>query len=77
MGIEKNVGAVAFPTQGQYLGKRARVCFHYDVSRELLGTIIRDDMQEPFRTIIRLDDGRVVLGTECMYAPDFAPQVQV
>jgi hypothetical protein len=34
-----------------------------------MGTIIRDDMEEPFRTIISLDDGRVILATECMHSP--------
>jgi hypothetical protein len=69
MGAETNIGFDQFPKQGIFLGCRTRVCFHYE-SRELMGTIIRDDIEKPFKTIIRLDDGRVVLATECMYAPD-------
>jgi hypothetical protein len=34
-----------------------------------LGTIVRDDNEPPWRTIIRLDDGRVVLASECQYSP--------
>lgn len=69
MGIHPNVGFDKFPEQGQYKGKRCRVCFNYDSSRELYGVIIRDDNEEPGRLIIWLDDGRVVLATECMYSP--------
>lgn len=69
MGIVKNVGFDKWPKQGQYLGKRARVCFRRDTSREVMGTIIRDDMEEPWLTVLKLDDQRVVLGTECMYSP--------
>lgn len=27
-----------------------------------------DDREEPFETLIKLDDGRVVRGTECQYS---------
>lgn len=40
----------------------------YDTSRYIGGTIIRDDREEPFETLIRLDDGRVIRGTECQYS---------
>jgi hypothetical protein len=73
MGVAPNVGFDQWPRQGEWLGHRARVCFHYE-SREVMGTIVRDDQEEPFRTIISLDDGRVVLATECMFSPFTKPE---
>lgn len=74
MGIAKNISATEWPKQGDYLGRRCRVCFKYDTSQEVMGTIVRDDAEEPCLTIIRLDDGRVVLATECMFAPEASAQ---
>lgn len=71
MGVEKNIGYVDWPKQGKYLGKRVRVGFNYQ-SAEVMGTIVRDDYEHPWRTIISLDDGRVVLATECQYSPNGA-----
>lgn len=56
-----------FPAQGVFLGMYVRVCFNYDTSRILLGRVVRDDKEEPGRMIIRLEDGRYVLSTECQY----------
>ena len=69
MGIVSNVDFAQMPKQGSWLGKRTQVCFRYDTSKVVMGTIVRDDTEEPFRTIISLDDGRVVLATECMHSP--------
>jgi len=69
MGEVSNVGFDRFPKQGKYKGRRVRVCFNYDASLEIMGTVIRDDAEEPGHLIIQLDDGRVVLATECMYSP--------
>lgn len=69
MGKVAAIGFDRFPNQGEYKGRRVRVCFNYDSSREIMGTVIRDDAEEPGRLIIQLDDGRVVLSTECMYSP--------
>lgn len=69
MGIETNVDAERFPTQGVYWGRQVRVCFNYDTSKTLLGLVVRDDAEAPGRMIIRLDDGRHVLSTECQYQP--------
>jgi len=49
------------------LGRRVEVAFNYDTDRLIKGTIVRDDVDSPFVTIIRLDDGRHVLTTECQY----------
>lgn len=43
MGMVATIDAVRFPKQGELLGARARVCFNYDTSREVMGTIVRDD----------------------------------
>lgn len=70
MGVVPNVNLDTWPQQGAYLGKRTRVCFNYDSSRFVMGTIVRDDVEAPFVTIISLDTGRVVLASECQYAPE-------
>jgi hypothetical protein len=69
MGIVPNVGFDTWPKQGGLLGKRTEVCFRYDTTKTVMGTIVRDDHQEPWITIISLDDGRVILATECMHSP--------
>jgi hypothetical protein len=70
MGTVTNVGFAKWPKQGKWLGKRTKVCFNYDTSQTVMGTIVRDDYEEPWRTIISLDDGRVVLASECQHQPD-------
>jgi hypothetical protein len=70
MGHHANIGHERFPKQGGFLGKRVSVSFHApgrDVNRELPGEVVRDDVEEPHRTVIKLDDGRYVLATECAY----------
>jgi hypothetical protein len=68
MGCIKNISISEWPKQGSHLGKRVKVCFHFDASRSVMGTVVRDDAEEPHRTIISLDNGRVVLATECQYS---------
>ncbi len=67
MGMHPRITATRFPRQSDFLGKRCEVIFHRDTSQDIGGEIIRDDMEDPFVTILALDDGRVVLGTECQY----------
>lgn len=67
MGCVRNVGYDEFPRQGGHLGRRVEVCFNYDATRTLGGEVVRDDAEEPGVEIIRLDDGRYVLTTECQY----------
>lgn len=71
MGVEKGITATDFPRQGEFLNRRTEVCFHYDASTTLGGVFVRDDAEAPHVSIIRLDDGRHVLATECMYRPPF------
>lgn len=68
MGIHENINFDSFPKQGKLVGKRVRVCFNYDTSRIIRGTIVRDDLEEPGELIIKLDDGRYVRAVECMYS---------
>jgi hypothetical protein len=70
MGVSKYVGADHFPKQGAWLNCRVKVCFHYDTRRTFSGTIVRDDMDGDGVMILRLDDGRHVLATECQYTPE-------
>lgn len=76
MGVVQNISATSFPKQGEWLGRRTRVCFHYDTAQQLMGTIVRDDSESPYLTIISLDNGRVVLATECMHSPELAEPPQ-
>lgn len=50
------------------VGSRVQVCYHYDTSKTHLGTIVRDDLEEPYETIIKLDNGRYLRGVECQYS---------
>lgn len=68
MGTHPNISHEKFPKQGSYLGQPCKVLFNYS-EPALLGKCIRDDAEEPFHTIIQLDDGRVVLTTECQWQP--------
>lgn len=68
MGVVKGISADEFPKQGQLLGKPVSVCFNYDTEKRFAGVCIRDDTEDPGRCIFQLEDGRVVLATECMYS---------
>lgn len=68
MGVHRNIGFDKFPKQGGQLGQTVNVCFAYNTNDTIKGKIIRDDMEEPYRTIIQLEDLRVVDATECQYS---------
>ena len=68
MGCVRTITATTFPEQSSHVKQRVEVCFLYDTSKSVMGTIVRDDVEEPFETIIMLDDGRIVLATECQYS---------
>ncbi|WP_348725686.1 hypothetical protein [Parabacteroides goldsteinii] len=74
MGIEKNIDTNNFPKQYTTvensmggIGRKVEVCFNYKANKTIPGVIIRDDKELPFRMLIRLNDGRIILGTECQY----------
>lgn len=68
MGCVSTITWLEFPKQSEYVNRRVKVCFHYDTTKTMMGTILRDDREEPFETIIVLDDGRILRGTECQYS---------
>ena len=66
----RSVAGISFteyPKQSDNVNRRVIVCYNFDPSKSHEGTIIRDDMTEPGKMIIKLDNGRVLLSTECMY----------
>lgn len=68
MGCVDTITVYKFPKQSEHVNRRVKVIFHYDTNKWIMGTIIRDDREEPFETLIKLDDGRVIRGTECQYS---------
>lgn len=70
MGVHTNINPPAgkFPKQSDNVNRRVEVCFHYDTTRTVLGTIVRDDMEAPGEMLIAIDDGPVVRSVECMYS---------
>ena len=68
MGCVDTITAYRFPKQSKYVNRRCNVCFHYDTTTWIMGTVIRDDREEPGETLIRLDDGRVIRAVECQYS---------
>lgn len=67
MGVADNISHDRFPKQGKFLGRMVEVCFNYDTAHQIGGQCVRDDVEPPGLMILRLDDGRVVLSTECQY----------
>ena len=67
MGIVKNVGYDIFPKQSNNVGKSVKVCFRYNTKKLLNGEIVRDDIEEPYQTIIKLENGKYILASECQY----------
>ena len=67
MGCVDTIRGDRFPRQGDWLGHRTEVCFHYDTQQTFKGRYVRDDREKPNLTIIALDDGRYVLATECQH----------
>ena len=68
MGVVPTIKWNKFPRQNEFLNKKVTVCFHYDSKHTIDGTIVRNDLDYPYVTIIKLDDDRLVLATECMYS---------
>lgn len=68
MGCHVNITKDKYPAQGTSVGKEVKVCFHYDTSEWFRGVCIRDDIEEPYVTVIQLvEDGSVILANECQY----------
>lgn len=58
------------PKQGSFLNKEVKVIFNYDTTKVTHGRIVRDDTEEPFYTIILLNNGEYIMSTECQYQPE-------
>ena len=71
MGVVVKIGFDTFPKQGSFLGERVLVCFNYDSTKTIGGEIVRDDNEDPWCTLIRLDDGRFVRAEECQYTMEW------
>lgn len=69
MGVHPNIGRGRFPKQGSWLGKRCEVIYDYDAVDRIGAVVVRDDAEEPWRTILLTDDGRYLLTTECQHTP--------
>ena len=69
MGCIKTITHEKFPKQSdRMIGQRVQVCYHYNTKHYHYGEIVRNDTEEPFETIIKLDDGRYLRGEECQYS---------
>ncbi len=73
MGCRKEISYDRFPRQAEKeyimggVGKRVGVCFNFDFTKELRGTIVRSDLEEPYEMIIKLDNGNYIRAVECQY----------
>lgn len=67
MGCVNYINYTFYPEQATDLGRKVKVCYYFDSSKVHYGTIIRSDVSEPYLTIIKLDNGRVLLASECQY----------
>lgn len=74
MGCVRTISYDKFPEQNDIyheypeLGKRVKIYYHYDTSKYHYGTIVRSDAEAPYHTIIKTDNGRYMLGSECQYS---------
>lgn len=73
MGCIENITFDKFPRQKKdglfHTGQKVRVVYHYDTTKFHFGTIVRNDMEAPFETIIKLDNGRYLRAVECQMQP--------
>lgn len=75
MGCINNITYDKFPKQKDEnymypefaVGSRVNVCYHFDSSKTHIGTVVRDDIEEPYETIIKLDNGRYLRSVECQF----------
>ena len=68
MGIEENIDSAKFPRQSNLINKEVTVCFNYNAENSIQGVVVRDDIDRPFRMMIKLVGGRYILSTECQYS---------
>lgn len=68
MGVIQTITHNTFPKQGDSIGRKASLCFHYNSDLRVDAIVVRDDVENPFRTIFKTEDGRLILSTECHYS---------
>lgn len=73
MGCVSTITADTFPAQGDWVGKEVELCFHYKTSETVKGVIVRDDLDAPGETLIKITTGlhtdKIVRGAECQFSP--------
>jgi len=67
MGNIRSISHDKFPEQGKLLNKNVNVIFHYDSRHIVKGKVIRDDIEYPFVTIIKIGNDKYILTSECQY----------
>lgn len=67
MGVVKTIDYDKWPKQSDWVGRRVRVCYNYDTTKTHEGEIVRDDLEDPGTQIMKLDNGRYILSTECQW----------
>lgn len=68
MGEYKYLGVEKYPKQDPLLiDKKVVVMLAFDSKRPLRGRVLRADAELPREVVIKLDDDRIVLGSECSY----------
>ncbi|MHA7878805.1 MAG: hypothetical protein ACX931_03370 [Saccharospirillum sp.] len=64
----KYVGKERYPKQDTELrGHSVVVMLEYDSRKPQRGEVLRADAEPPHEVVIRLEDGRIVLGSECTF----------
>lgn len=57
-----------YPEQTKNVGRKVNVIFNYDINNSLIGTVIRDDAEDSYTTLFKLEDGRIINALECQYS---------
>ena len=66
--LYENVTSSRFPKQCEArLNRKVFALFHDDLMLRVPGTLVRCDEEMPYVTILKLDDGRFILDTECIF----------
>lgn len=70
MGSSPHLDAEKYPVQNYTVGRRVTVFFGEDLLKAVPfpGTVLRDDKVEPHQVVLRLDDGRIILGSEANFS---------
>lgn len=66
MGCVSTIDINNFPKQSDKIGSFVKVVYNYNTNKCEIGKIVRDDMENPFVMIIKIDE-RFILSSECQY----------